>query len=225
MAENKQDALPAQDEFDNPPTGPIGLHRGQRSWISRLLPYLVTLLVAVLLAAGTWLWMSGKGRELFSGLTSSTSQTTKTTTSTKKSTTDSESKKSDSDDTDSDSSASDSDKKSSDSSDSKKDTSDTESSKEQSGTVDKSKSVIIYNGLTTRVSGFAAGKASTLQSAGYTSVSAKNPSGSTPSANVVWYKTSADKATAQDVASKLGISNVTQAASISADVAVMYITQ
>jgi hypothetical protein len=83
----------------------------------------------------------------------------------------------------------------------------------------------VYNGLSTNVTGFAGTKAATLKSAGYTNVSARNPSGTKPSANVVWYKTAADEATAKDVASKLGISTVTQASTISSSVAVMYVTQ
>ncbi|MCI1915188.1 MAG: LytR C-terminal domain-containing protein [Bifidobacteriaceae bacterium] len=242
MAQNQTNEAPMRDEFENPPSGPIGLHRGQRSWLARLLPYLITLIVAVALAVGTWLWMSGKGRELFSGTdSSSTSQTSTTTNKSKDS--DADSSKSDtSSDTSStsDSKASTSSKDSStsgtktdssdsDSSDSKSSDSDSKSKDSTTATTssaDTSKSVIIYNGLSSRTAGFAGTKASVLKSAGYTNVAAKNPSGSTNvTANVVWYKTAADEATAKDVASKLGISSVVQASAITAPVAVMYVTR
>ena len=49
-----------------------------------------------------------------------------------------------------------------------------------------------------------------LNGAGYTSVEAANPTGTLPSASVVWYQNDADKATAQDVATTLGIADVQQ---------------
>jgi cytoskeletal protein RodZ len=230
MAENQVNEAPVQDEFENPPAGPIGLHRGQRSWIVRLLPFLITLLVACVLAAGVWLWMSGKGREIFTGSSSSTSQTA---TSSQKDDSDSsaDSKSADSDTTTNSDSTSDS-AVAGDATESSDDATSGDANADNSAatatpesTVDTSKSVIIYNGLATRISGFAAGKASTLKTAGYTSVSAKNPTGSKPASNVVWYKTAADEATAKDVAVKLGIANVAQATSITTDVAVMYVSK
>ena len=37
-----------RDEFDEPPVGPVGVHRGSRSAASRVLPYVVVLVVAAL---------------------------------------------------------------------------------------------------------------------------------------------------------------------------------
>lgn len=216
MADNTRTDSGLKDEFENPPAGPIGLHRGKRSWIARLLPYIITLVVAVALALGTWLWMSGKGKEIFQG--SPTSTTLSSTTTTKKTKKKAAAKK---DDTKT------SDKAASDTAASNNDAAASTSNNPPAQTQpapDTTKTVIVYNGLTRRVANFAATKAATLKSAGYTNVSARNPN-SKPAANVVWYKSEADKVTAQDVASKLGIGNVAQVSSIAADIAVMYVTQ
>ncbi len=62
----------------------------------------------------------------------------------------------------------------------------------------------------TSISGYAKSKADVLSQAGYTSVSASNPTGTVPSQTVVWYQNETDKATAENVAQTLGISNVQQ---------------
>ena len=36
------------DSFDNPPKGPVGVHRGARSVMARLCPFIVVILVAAL---------------------------------------------------------------------------------------------------------------------------------------------------------------------------------
>lgn len=73
------------------------------------------------------------------------------------------------------------------------------------------------------MTGAAASNAQTLENNGYTNVTATNPAdyNSLPSATTVWYRTDADLATAQDVAAKLGVSQVVQAGNISSDVAVV----
>ena len=38
----------AKDMFDNPPAGPMGVHRGARSMASRALPYVIVVIVALL---------------------------------------------------------------------------------------------------------------------------------------------------------------------------------
>lgn len=43
-----------RDEFDNPPAGPAGVHRGKRSFLSRAVPFLVSLLIAALLGFAVW---------------------------------------------------------------------------------------------------------------------------------------------------------------------------
>lgn len=44
----------AKDMFDNPPAGPMGVHRGARSMASRALPYVIVVIVALL--AGLLFW-------------------------------------------------------------------------------------------------------------------------------------------------------------------------
>lgn len=62
----------------------------------------------------------------------------------------------------------------------------------------------------TNITGYAQSKADVLTQAGYTSVSASNPTGNVPLQTVVWYQNETDKATAENVAQTLGISNVQQ---------------
>ena len=62
----------------------------------------------------------------------------------------------------------------------------------------------------TNITGYAQSKADVLTQAGNTSVSASNPTGNVPSQTVVWYQNETDKATAENVAQTLGISNVQQ---------------
>ena len=44
------------DSFDNPPKGPVGVHRGARSVMARLCPFIVVILVAALCGVGAWAW-------------------------------------------------------------------------------------------------------------------------------------------------------------------------
>ena len=90
---------------------------------------------------------------------------------------------------------------------------------EQAAQVDRSLSVRVING--TGISGYAATKQSVLNQAGYANVAAANPSGTLPDATVVWYQNDADKATAEDVANALGISNVQQPSGLGASIVVI----
>ena len=90
---------------------------------------------------------------------------------------------------------------------------------EQAAQVDRSLSVRVING--TGISGYAATKQSVLNQAGYANVAAANPSGTLPDATVVWYQNDADKATAEDVANALGISNVQQTSGLGASIVVI----
>ena len=65
----------AQDVFDNPPQGPIGVHRGNRSIASRLVPFLIVIIVAAVAGVGAWAAMSGEGAKLFSSGSSASSST------------------------------------------------------------------------------------------------------------------------------------------------------
>ena len=62
----------------------------------------------------------------------------------------------------------------------------------------------------TSINGYAQSKADVLTQAGYTTVSASNPTGNVPSQTVVWYQNETDRATAENVAQTLGISTVEQ---------------
>lgn len=76
----------------------------------------------------------------------------------------------------------------------------------------------------TGVNGYAAQQSGVLQSVGYTSVIAANPSGGAlPSVNVVWYQNETDLATAQNIADTTGIATVEQATGIADPIVVVYI--
>lgn len=227
MAQNQPDEAQVQDEFENPAAGPIGLHRGQRSWWARALPFVVTFIVAIALAMGTWLWMSGRGKEIYASLTGETSQTSATSldSDAQDSDADAESSSEGSSTADTDTAESDANSDTS-STDSTESNTQADTATQETSTVNLASEIVVYNGLPSpRPSGFAAKKAAILTSAGYTSVSASNPQNANPSANVVWYKTAADEATAKDVATKLGISNVELEASIASSIAVIFVTQ
>ena len=71
------------------------------------------------------------------------------------------------------------------------------------------------------VQGYAGQQADVLQTAGYTSVEATNPSGTLPASSVVWYQNETDKATAEDVATTLGISAVEQVQGLAVPITVV----
>lgn len=204
MADNEH-KYPA-DEFDAPQIGPIGLHRGKRSFIIRALPYIITLVVALALATLAWAFFSGAfNNRATEDVAAGTSAVA----------TDEASAES----TDPASGAASASEAQTDSTD----TASATESASSSATANLSASVAVYNA--SGVNGAAAKSAQTLQSGGYTDVSAMNPSNSSnlPAQTTVWYRTDADLATAQDIANKLGITQVVQASNISYDVAVVLI--
>lgn len=210
-AGDAHDTYPS-DEFDNPPAGPVGVHRGPRSLAVRVVPYVVVLLVAAVLGLAAWGMFSGNLNNLSLPWSSDQSSQTASTTA---SSTSSSAKASESSST-----ASASDTASASSSDASASTSSASPSASESSsatqTVNKATSIRVING--TGTSGYAAQKRTVLTQAGYTNVTASNPSGNLPTSSVVWYQNETDKATAEDVASSLGISTVTQVANISAPV-------
>ncbi|PJM79249.1 LytR C-terminal domain-containing protein [Bifidobacterium scaligerum] len=218
-----------RDAFDNPPRGPVGVHRGPRSVGARVRPFVIVVLVAALCGFGAWAWMSGEYKAFF-GISSSpsTSETASSndssSDSTKDSATDStagdstDSKKSDqsSDSTDSSNSSN----QSTDGTDQSSQTNDQANNAQDTAVVNKATQVRVINA--TGVTGYAGQKADVLQTAGYTSVEASNPTGSTlPATTVVWYQNEADKATAEDVASTLGIATVEQAQGLDVPITVV----
>ena len=190
------------DSFDNPPKGPVGVHRGARSVMARLCPFIVVILVAALCGVGAWAWISGEYKNVVGG--SSQTATTSTSDSSKDSTSDSAKSDTDSDTTSSN----------------ENQNSDQQSQQSEAiATVNKATQVRVVNA--TGIQGYAGQQADVLQTAGYTSVEATNPSGTLPASSVVWYQNETDKATAEDVATTLGISAVEQVQGLAVPITVV----
>ena len=200
------------DSFDNPPKGPVGVHRGARSVMARLCPFIVVILVAALCGVGAWAWISGEYKNVVGG-SSQTATTSKSDSSSK-----AETKNSTKDD--SSSTSTDSSKDStSDSAKSDTDSDTTSSNENQNSDQQAQQSEAIVNA--TGIQGYAGQQADVLQTAGYTSVEATNPSGTLPASSVVWYQNETDKATAEDVATTLGISAVEQVQGLAVPITVV----
>ena len=210
----------APDAFDNPPIGPVGVHRGPRSAGARMAPYLCVLLVALLVGVLTWGLTTGEFAKILNlpGSTQS-SQSSDTKSSDSKQSGDAASgDAANGTDSNSSDSANSSDSNQQGSSSDSNQTGGTQADQSQQQTdqqqadqnaqPNKATAVRVVNA--TGVSGYAAQQAGVLSGAGYTSVEAANPTGTRPSASVVWYQNDADKATAQDVATTLGIADVQQ---------------
>lgn len=207
----------AKDVFDNPPAGPVGVHRGARSAGARMTPFLIVLLVVALAGVGTWGVLSGMFSDVLFGNNgtsqaaddkasdsgdSKTGDTTKSGTG-EQSTSSSTDGSSDTNGQGTDSTAS----------------SDAHSTPPATAEANKATSVRVING--TKISGHAASRAYTLKQAGYKNVVSANPSGTLPASTVVWYQNETDAATAKDIAVTLGISDVRQMSGISAPVVVV----
>ena len=218
----------APDAFDNPPVGPVGVHRGPRSAGARVAPYIIVLIAAILAGALTWSLVTGEFSKI-TGLGTTTTQSAGTTSTSGSGTGSSSATSSNGTDssTDSTDSSNNSDANSNSSSDSTNSTDNSASSNksdnstdnsqsndqstqtDQNAAVNKTTAVRVVNAA--GISGCAAQKKTSLECAGYTAVEAANPTTTNlPSSTVVWYQNEADKATAQDVASTLGISTVEQ---------------
>lgn len=200
----------AMDEFDNPPKGPAGVHRGRRSAAARYTPFVVVVVVAALCGFLAWGVLSGEFNKVhwpWSPASSQTSSKASTTTAKKKA---AEKKQQE-----------EAAKKQQEEEAAKKQQEEdaAKQQQEQAAQVDRSLSVRVING--TGISGYAATKQSVLNQAGYANVAAANPSGTLPDATVVWYQNDADKATAEDVANALGISNVQQTSGLGASIVVI----
>lgn len=228
----------AKDVFDNPPAGPVGVHRGARSAGARMTPFLIVLLVVALAGVGTWGVLSGMFSDVLFG-NNGTSQAAddkasddkasdsgdSKTGDTTKSGTDEQSTSSSTDgssdtasNTSTDSAQSDTTSSGSNGSTDATDTN-VQSTPPATAEANKATSVRVING--TKISGHAASRAYTLKQAGYTNVVSANPSGTLPASTVVWYQNETDAATAKDIAVTLGISDVRQMSGISAPVVVV----
>ena len=201
------------DSFDNPPKGPVGVHRGARSVMARLCPFIVVILVAALCGVGAWAWISGEYKNVVGG-SSQTATTSKNSTKDDSSSTSTDSSK----DSTSDSAKSDTDSDTTSSNENQN--SDQQSQQSEAiATVNKATQVRVVNA--TGIQGYAGQQADVLQTAGYTSVEATNPSGTLPASSVVWYQNETDKATAEDVATTLGISAVEQVQGLAVPITVV----
>ena len=214
----------AMDEFDNPPKGPAGVHRGRRSVVARYAPFVIVVVVAALCGFMAWGLLSGEFNKVHWPWSPASSQTSgktsaKTTTADKEKAAEKKAaaKKAAEKKQQEEEAA----KKQQEEEAAKKQQEDeaAKQQQEQAAQVDRSLSVRVING--TGISGYAATKQSVLNQAGYANVAAANPSGTLPASTVVWYQNDADKATAEDVANALGISNVQQTAGLGASIVVI----
>ena len=199
-----------KDVYDNPPAGPMGVHRGARSAASRAMPYVIVIIVALLAGLLFWGVYSGEINNLKMPWSSQESPTTSSTEKSKSG----ESKSKSQSDSDSASGNKTDASNAGSSTDSQQNDQNTDQNAEQTDNataqqvVNTGTEVRVVNA--TNITGYAQSKADVLAQAGYTSVSASNPTGNVPSQTVVWYQNETDKATAENVAQTLGISNVQQ---------------
>ena len=199
-----QERPQVHDAFDNPPKGPVGVHRGPRSLSVRVLPYLLVVVLAVLCGLGLWAAVSGSlpwqqthteaSRVISSHLPKRSASSSASSSATA---TDQASQEQTSEPSSQSPSAS-------------------ASSSSPAPVVDRGTRVTVING--TRVTGYAGKKRQVLVNAGYTAVTAANPQGALPGVSMVRYRDEADKATAQEVANMLGITQVEQSSVASAPV-------
>lgn len=205
-----------KDVYDNPPAGPMGVHRGARSAASRVMPYVIVIIVALLAGLLFWGVYSGEINNLKMPWSSQESPTTSSTEKSKSGESKSKSQSDSASGNKTDASNADS------STDSQQNDQNTDQNTDQNAeqnaeqadnataqqVVNTGTEVRVVNA--TNITGYAQSKADVLVQAGYTSVSASNPTGNVPSQTVVWYQNETDKATAENVAQTLGISNVQQ---------------
>ena len=198
-----------KDVYDNPPAGPMGVHRGARSAASRAMPYVIVIIVALLAGLLFWSIYSGEINNLKMPWSSQESSTTANSDESKssESTSESQSDTKSSDEADASNTDSSADAQQNDDAQSDQNSDQTDNATPQQA-VNTGTEVRVVNA--TNITGYAQSKADVLTQAGYTSVSASNPTENVPSQTVVWYQNETDKATAENVAQTLGISNVQQ---------------
>ena len=232
-----------RDEFDEPPVGPVGVHRGPRSLAARVLPYVVVLLVAALVGTLTWgmssgelgkmaaSWWPGQSRQADADRTDDADDADAAdpsdpadTDADGADTAGADQGDASADDaqtgadgsTDDQNQAGQSDQNASDASPDAAG----EDVQTQSVEPNRQTAVRVVNGA--GIAGYAGQQAAILQQAGYTSVEATNPTSTDlPAGNVVWYQSEADLATAADVAATLGIADVQQVAGLAVPVVVV----
>lgn len=217
------------DAFDNPPSGPVGVHRGRRSLAVRVAPFLMVIVVAALAGLLAWGIASGELNKVPWPWAQQSAQTAQDSKGGRDDAAADNVDDAQADADDQDDVANQGENEGQDvgegdaqSDDAAKQEPQTEPETQPEQTVNYNTSVRVINA--TGVNGYAAQQSGVLQSVGYTSVIAANPSGGAlPSVNVVWYQNETDLATAQNIADTLGIATVEQATGIADPIVVVYI--
>lgn len=209
-----------KDAFDNPPEGPVGVHRGNRPMIVRVTPFIIVLVAAV--AAGVLFWsiFSGEAANMFNRRSEQTQTTAQTSQGSSSSSAD-ESASGTASQSSQSATAGESTSAEGTPSQTPSESESAQSTPEESQQVNTNAQVTVING--TGVSGYANDRAGVLQNQGFTNVSAANPDATTvlPAQTVVYYQNEADLATAQQVANALGIAAVEQSTSIGTPIQVV----
>ena len=209
-----------KDAFDNPPEGPVGVHRGNRPMIVRVTPFIIVLVAAV--AAGVLFWsiFSGEAANMFNRRSEQT-QTTAQTSQGSSSSSAGESASGTASQSSQSATAGESTTAEGTPSQTPSESESAQSTPEESQQVNTNAQITVING--TGVSGYANDRAGVLQNQGFTNVSAANPDATIvlPAQTVVYYQNEADLATAQQVANALGIAAVEQSTSIGTPIQVV----
>ena len=209
-----------KDAFDNPPEGPVGVHRGNRPMIVRVTPFIIVLVAAV--AAGVLFWsiFSGEAANMFNRRSEQTQTTAQTSQGSSSSSAD-ESASGTASQSSQSATAGESTAAEGTPSQTPSESESAQSTPEESQQVNTNAQITVING--TGVSGYANDRAGVLQNQGFTNVSAANPDATTvlPAQTVVYYQNEADLATAQQVANALGIATVEQSTSIGTPIQVV----
>lgn len=209
-----------KDAFDNPPEGPVGVHRGNRPMIVRVTPFIIVLVAAV--AAGVLFWsiFSGEAANMFNRRSEQTQTTAQTSQGSSSSSAD-ESASGTASQSSQSATAAESTSAEGTPSQTPSESESAQSTPEESQQINTNAQITVING--TGVSGYANDRAGVLQNQGFTNVSAANPDATTvlPAQTVVYYQNEADLATAQQVANALGIATVEQSTSIGTPIQVV----
>lgn len=209
-----------KDAFDNPPEGPVGVHRGNRPMIVRVTPFIIVLVAAV--AAGVLFWsiFSGEAANMFNRRSEQTQTTAQTSQGSSSSSAD-ESASGTASQSSQSATAGESTSAEGTPSQTPSESESAQSTPQESQQVNTNAQITVING--TGVSGYANDRAGVLQNQGFTNVSAANPDATTvlPAQTVVYYQNEADLATAQQVANALGIATVEQSTSIGTPIQVV----
>ena len=209
-----------KDAFDNPPEGPVGVHRGNRPMIVRVTPFIIVLVAAV--AAGVLFWsiFSGEAANMFNRRSEQTQTMAQTSQGSSSSSAD-ESASGTASQSSQSATAGESTSAEGTPSQTPSESESAQSTPEESQQVNTNAQITVING--TGVSGYANDRAGVLQNQGFTNVSAANPDATTvlPAQTVVYYQNEADLATAQQVANALGIATVEQSTSIGTPIQVV----